>query len=472
MAEHARRSGRRIPAPPPALAAELVRSRLLDRIGRRFEVPITVIVGGAGFGKSTVLAQAIRANQADPRGLDAWLSCEPGDGDAVCLADALVAAIGHDSDRDEPIERVLDALAQAAPIDVCVVIDEIQELSRRSSAAALLSELVTRLPPHAHVVLSGRNPPPVALATRRAAGAVVEMDAQELAFTPTEVAAVAKLVGREAATVTGLDRLAGWPSLVRLALSAPDGAAPQFLWEEVVAALTPPEQRSLLALATVGWGTVDDVAIVAGNDVPVVDLAALTAKVPLLTSGANGEFGVHRLWEYAVERIFPPNSIASHAGGALELFHRRGETMRAGWRARRWRDTAALLSAARALVRDTVGALPVDTATQWLDAVPPAAQTSLDYRLLRLALRHANRYDDPGLDAAVATLAEEFTATGDHDGAAVALALATIIAHIARRPRLAAHCGGTCRRLAERRRRADPAVPRRHRRGGDGVARR
>src|SRR5262245_12281270 len=166
MAEHARRSGRRTPAPPAALAGELVRARLLERVGRRFEVPITVVVGGAGFGKSTLLAQAIRANQADPRGVDVWLSCEPGDGDAACFADALVEAIGHGSARGEPVERVLDALVQAAPIDVCVVIDEIQEISRRSSAAALLGELAARLPAHAHLVLAGRNAPPVALAQR------------------------------------------------------------------------------------------------------------------------------------------------------------------------------------------------------------------------------------------------------------------------------------------------------------------
>ena len=67
------RGGRRAPSPPPALQGELVRRRLLDVVGRRFQVPLTVIVAGAGFGKSTLLAQAIRANHADPRGVDAWL---------------------------------------------------------------------------------------------------------------------------------------------------------------------------------------------------------------------------------------------------------------------------------------------------------------------------------------------------------------------------------------------------------------
>ena len=72
----------------------------------------------------------------------------------------------------------------------------------------------------------------------------------------------------------------------------------------------------------------------------------------------------------------------------------------------------------------------MDTATQWLEAIPAMARTALDYRLLGLALRHANRYDDPGLDSAVANLADDFVSAGDNDGAAVALTLATIIAHM------------------------------------------
>ena len=32
---------------------------------------------------STALAQAIRANDAAPRGIDVWVACEPGDEDAA-----------------------------------------------------------------------------------------------------------------------------------------------------------------------------------------------------------------------------------------------------------------------------------------------------------------------------------------------------------------------------------------------------
>ena len=104
---------------------------------------------------------------------------------------------------------------------------------------------------------------------------------------PTEVDALARSLGRDAAQrASGSDGFAGWPSLVRLALSAPDGSAPQFLWEEIVAGLSAAEQRLLLALATLGWGTASDVAWVAGSgdggSDPLVDarLESLAARCP------------------------------------------------------------------------------------------------------------------------------------------------------------------------------------------------
>ncbi len=153
--------------PPPALNGELVRTRLLEVVDQRFRVPLTVIVAGAGFGKSTLLAQAIRSNHADPRGIDAWLSCEPADCDAEYLASAIVACLGDPGDRGEPVERVLAAIDRLAPIDVCVVMDDVHELPPRSTAADLLGELVARLPPHAHLVVAARTDPPIPPSARR-----------------------------------------------------------------------------------------------------------------------------------------------------------------------------------------------------------------------------------------------------------------------------------------------------------------
>ena len=408
------RGGRRAPAPPPALHDELARARLLELIGRRFSVPLTTVVAGAGFGKSTLLAQAIRANRADPCGIDAWVSCEPGDVDAEHLTHAVLAALGRHSDRRDPVQRVLDALGQLAPLDVCIVFDDVHEVAEDSSGATLLAELVRALPPHAHLVLAGRRQAPVPLARLRAAGRVVDVGVADLTFTDTEVAALADLVGFEPSALEDLPALAGWPSLVRLRLSAPAGTAPQLVLDEIVGALPESARRALLALGTLGWGTPADVEAVAGGG--PVDLVRLADTVPLIHRDDDGWYGVHNLWEDAVERIFPDVDLSGQRRRALELFQQRGETLRTGWRALRWGAADALRVAALHLVRDTFGALPIDSAERWLAAAPAAAKRTPELRLLDLALRQARRHDDPDLGEDIDVVVSQFTSVGDARG--------------------------------------------------------
>ena len=275
---------------------------LLEQIGQRFSVPLTTVVAGAGFGKSTLLAQAIRANRADPCGIDAWVSCEADDGDAEHLARAVLAALDCHSDRGDPAQRVLGGLGQLAPLDICVVFDDVHEVADGTSGAALLADLVRALPPHVHLVFSGRRPPPVPLARLRAAGQVIDVAGADLAFTDDEAAALAELDGCEPSRLAGLSALSGWPSLVRLWLSAPAGSAPQQLLEEIVAALPPADRRALLALGTLGWGTAADVQTVAGDE--SIDLSRVADTVPLVHRDEDGWYEVHHLWEDAVERIF------------------------------------------------------------------------------------------------------------------------------------------------------------------------
>ena len=421
------RGGRRAPTPPSARPDEVVRPRLLERLGRRFSVPLTTVVAGAGFGKSTSLGQAIRANQADPRGIDAWVACEPGDGDAGHLVSAVLTALDRHSDRQDPLQRVLDALGQLAPLDVCLVFDDVHELSDGSSGAGLLADLVRALPPHAHLVLAGRRQPPVPLARLRAAGNVVDIGVTDLAFTDFETATLAAVLGSEETRLAELTKLAGWPSLIRLSLSAPVGAAPQFVLEEIVAALPSADRRALLALGVLGWGTPADVETVAGSE--SVDLERLAATVPLVHRADDGWYGVHQLWEDGVERIFPEAELRGPRKRALDLFQQRGETLRTGWRALRWGDGPALRTAACHLVRDTLGALPIDTAARWLASAPASAAATPELRLLDLALRQARHYDDPQLSDEIDEVAAQFLATGVNQGAAVALGFGAFVAH-------------------------------------------
>ena len=81
---------------PRALDVEIPRMRLVRLLEGRWDRPVTLLVAGPGFGKTTVLAQAVRAHQVAPRGIDVWVSCEAAYEDRVCFAEALLDAMSLD----------------------------------------------------------------------------------------------------------------------------------------------------------------------------------------------------------------------------------------------------------------------------------------------------------------------------------------------------------------------------------------
>ena len=80
-------------APARSARGLVTRPRLLALLGERFDRRLVLVVAGAGFGKSTLLAQAVAENRLDPRGVDVWLSCSPDDAAASQLAAGLLAAL-------------------------------------------------------------------------------------------------------------------------------------------------------------------------------------------------------------------------------------------------------------------------------------------------------------------------------------------------------------------------------------------
>ena len=74
MVDHALHVPGSVPQP---VSGELVRAELLERLQQRFNSPVTTVVAGPGFGKSTALARAVRHNLVAPLGIDAWVTCTP-----------------------------------------------------------------------------------------------------------------------------------------------------------------------------------------------------------------------------------------------------------------------------------------------------------------------------------------------------------------------------------------------------------
>ena len=106
--------------PPPSGPHAFIRPRLHTRLAARFEQRLIVIRAGAGFGKTTLLAQAIAENALDPRGQDAYLGCDPADSSASTMLDSLLRSIGVAAQSTETtIDDVCAAVWSAAPAEVC-----------------------------------------------------------------------------------------------------------------------------------------------------------------------------------------------------------------------------------------------------------------------------------------------------------------------------------------------------------------
>jgi LuxR family transcriptional regulator, maltose regulon positive regulatory protein len=415
---------------PRVLDVEIPRLRLVRQLEGRWDRPVTLLVAGPGFGKTTVLAQAVRAHQAAPRGIDVWVSCEAAYEDPVCFATALLDAMSAggrsrgSGRRAAPGPRdVVGALIRWAPLEVCLLLDDVHEIPPGSPGAALLREVARTLPATAHLVLSGREAPDVPLARREATGDVIKIADEDLAFTEVEVRALARRLGRDARIAQPLH---GWPAMVRLSLAAGSAAPWQYAREEVLCRVSDSQRQALAALAALGTGTAREVAEVMGGPVTLDDLAR---QVPLVGVLDDGRYRAHDLWADAVPRIMAVQDEHLLRERAVAVLAARGDLARAGRLACQARDWRLLGDLAVDLVHTTLSALPRVIAERWLAAVPPQVADDPAFVLLRAAVLHADDFKDPRTDPLLDRAWQELLARGDHRGAAAVLGQAMITAH-------------------------------------------
>ncbi len=252
---HPRR--RRRPARTRADATLIERPRLRARLEQVAHARLCTVVAGPGYGKSTLLRGWARDVGA------AWLTLEAGHRRLASLAPALMGIIrareaslprevaiesGRGGEPETP-ERALavasaiaEAVRESGTGELIVVIDDVHRLAEDDPGAALLAALTRQAPERMHLVLSGRREPPFPIERLRGGGAVLGLDAADLAFDLDEVSDLLEAtldVGDAALAESVLAVTAGWPVAVRLAAEAlrSDGAAAR---QDVIAALDRP----------------------------------------------------------------------------------------------------------------------------------------------------------------------------------------------------------------------------------------
>lgn len=414
-------AGARVGGPPLALSGELARPDLVSRLASRWTVPVTAVVAGAGFGKSTLMAQAFRSDAAAPPGIQAWVSCTPDHEQAADLAAAIRAALDAAPGVREPLVASADALRRLAPLDVCLVLDDVHHVGAGTPGAALLAGLVGDLPANAHLVLAGRVLPALPLARLRAADRLIELGEDDLAFRPAEIERLAAASGRPATVAASFG---GWPALVRVALAARPGVAIGFAREEVLADLPHHDRRTLLALATAGAA---DEALVSRIVGTTADLDRLASVVPMVRRLDEKRFEAHDLWLDALARSVDADDARSIRGRAVDELLTANDLGRAGDVAIAVRDWDAVSKVAMALVRSTISVLPLGLAARWLDATTGAGP-SPELRLLAAARMAATNFSDPSVDAALDAIADDFRDDGNAAGEVTTLAVGTVAA--------------------------------------------
>lgn len=245
---------------PPLRSVVVRRPRLVARLDAALHHKLTLISAPAGFGKTTLLSEWVHASDVQV----AWISLDEGDNDPERFTRYLIAALQQIAPEvgREALEALhaaqlpsLPGYGERVPLDgesgaermppwlEMALVALINELDALSEAFVLVLDdyhlitvphihealvfLLRHQPPHAHLVVSSRVDPPLALSRLRGRGQLNELRASDLCFRQDEVAAFFRqmtgqaLAARDVAAIEA--RTEGWAvGLQMAALSMQD----------------------------------------------------------------------------------------------------------------------------------------------------------------------------------------------------------------------------------------------------------
>ena len=402
----------------------LVRTRLLERLLARWVVPVTVVTAPAGYGKTTLLAQAVSANEAAPMGIDCWVTCRSDSAIASSLAQHICRAVGaadvsvdipsffggpHDTGIAEVTTAVAEAMWRRSPQQVSLIIEDVHEIPPESEAAQLLGALLTSLPGNGHVVLAGRGAPPVSLSRLDVEGRVVRLDHADLMFTEAETEGFAELRGASADLVA---RAGGWPAMAELFAGARSSSPGDYVGQEVLAHLPTAHRRALAVLAHVGPFDAEIAAAALGSEVEVADVLA---GVPLVSSVGEGEWVLHELWRTLLEGEVSPGDVAAARRRAAKWLLRRVDRLPVAVDllidAEAWDPLSDALVEALGVVHPPVAR---DVLASWLARLSPEARAAPSGILLAAVV--GTEGDPAGARGRFTEAADRFHALGRPDG--------------------------------------------------------
>ncbi|NOT34336.1 MAG: hypothetical protein HOP12_09225, partial [Candidatus Eisenbacteria bacterium] len=216
----------------PPLFPLLVRRRLLRRLAGTWRV--AVLSAPAGFGKSTLAAQAIRGRRAtwirigpDHRALSnligAWIGAASARADGALPRTRRLFEVHRDLERD--LGLLTASLAAEFPPgrgERVLVLDDVHELDGATEVIQWLTRVLLSMGPRVRTLVTCRGSCPLPLARFEVEGGVLQLGVDDLAFTLAEEHEwLARVLGAPTArrvTAELRDSFRGWPAGLALAV--------------------------------------------------------------------------------------------------------------------------------------------------------------------------------------------------------------------------------------------------------------
>ena len=216
---------------PRQNARLIVRPKLLHRLDRWLDLRLGVVLGPAGYAKSTTIAEWCR-RQIEHGNTVAWLSLDEGDREPAqflsyviaSLANVGVATRGLEAGAEEGffaggLSAALSALlASVAALDrrVVLVLDDYHRVNS-SRVDQLFKELLSAAPVNLTIIAATRSPLPFDIGALVAAGQAEDLTSDALKFSRDELASVFPPEADSDALSLLYERTEGWPVAVQLA---------------------------------------------------------------------------------------------------------------------------------------------------------------------------------------------------------------------------------------------------------------
>ncbi|MGE5378229.1 MAG: LuxR C-terminal-related transcriptional regulator [Bacteroidota bacterium] len=189
---------------PPIQPSLVRRPRLVQVLENGYQTGkrVTLVSAPAGFGKTTLIREWIKATEPEkPFG---WLSLDDGDNDPVRFLVYLVAAIQKvhakigqtllaslDSTQIPPLLDLVETLINeisCETLPLLIVLDD-YHLIKKVEVHSMLQLLLKRQPDTLHLVILTREDPPFSLPRMRVQGQITEIRERDLRFTLSEAQA-------------------------------------------------------------------------------------------------------------------------------------------------------------------------------------------------------------------------------------------------------------------------------------------